>query len=54
MEWLPIFDKNAAYIWTVYALAAVTLSTTVYLTLRRARAADRLQASTDAQRRARK
>jgi len=49
MEFLPTFDKNAAYIWAVYGLAAVTLGLTVILTLRRARAAQRMQASMDAQ-----
>lgn len=45
MELVPIFDKNAVYIWAVYALATITLSATVLIAVRRARAAERLDRS---------
>ncbi|MEO1405108.1 MAG: heme exporter protein CcmD [Pseudomonadota bacterium] len=46
MELFPIFDKNAAYIWAVYLLAAFILGVTTLITVRRARSAERAQAET--------
>jgi len=37
MDLIPVFDKNAAYIWTVYAIAFVLLGTMTLVTVLRAR-----------------
>ncbi|MEM9669583.1 MAG: heme exporter protein CcmD [Pseudomonadota bacterium] len=50
MDMLPDFDKNAAYIWTVYALATLTLGTTILITALRARSAQATEARLQAMR----
>ncbi|MEL6324941.1 MAG: hypothetical protein AAGJ29_03480 [Pseudomonadota bacterium] len=41
MDLVPTFDKNAAYIWVVFALAGLSLGLTGLFVVVRARAAKR-------------
>ncbi|MEL6258950.1 MAG: heme exporter protein CcmD [Pseudomonadota bacterium] len=39
MDWLPVFDKNAVYIWAAYGFAFAVLGGLSAFVLMRARAA---------------
>jgi heme exporter protein CcmD len=39
LEWLPVFDKNAAYVWAAYALSFGVVAALVVIVSVRARLA---------------